>query len=155
MDENYYYEDERNAVFDHRRRPGITSAAPMPVVVPPRPMAAAPAPTVYMPPTATALAPRPMYYQPAHVVPTPPMVAAAPAPSGAASLLAKISTAQLIEIGAQLVAAMQALPAAPVATKDVATDVNNLMLYQAALAQHAKRDEQIRTLGNLAARVAG
>jgi hypothetical protein len=42
-----------------------------------------------------------------------------------------------------------------VATRDVGTDVGNLILYQSALASHAKRDEQVRTLGGLVARLVG
>jgi hypothetical protein len=35
----------------------------------------------------------------------------------------------------------------------VETDVENLVIYQTALATHAKRDEQLRTLGSLLAKV--
>ena len=45
--------------------------------------------------------------------------------------------------------------AAPIATKETSTDVGNLILFQGALAQHAKRDEQVRTLGSLVARLVG
>ena len=34
-------------------------------------------------------------------------------------------------------------------------DVGNLMLYQAAVTQYAKRDEQVRTLGNLVTKLVG
>jgi hypothetical protein len=47
------------------------------------------------------------------------------------------------------------LPAAPVSTTDTATDVQNLMLYQGALASYAKRDEQVRTLGSLVTKLVG
>ena len=60
-----------------------------------------------------------------------------------------LSTGELVEVGAQILAAIQPLPAAPVATGKVEIDVGNLMLYQNALAVHAKRDEQLRTLGSL------
>ena len=33
------------------------------------------------------------------------------------------------------------------------TDVENLVIYQTALATHAKRDEQLRTLGGLLGRL--
>ncbi|MGE0399148.1 MAG: hypothetical protein AB7T06_20730 [Kofleriaceae bacterium] len=56
---------------------------------------------------------------------------------------------QIIDMAAQALAALQPLPAAPVTTTEVSKDVGNLVLYQAALAQHAKRDEQLRTLGSL------
>ena len=56
---------------------------------------------------------------------------------------------------AQIFAALMPLPAAPVATADTATDVGNLILFQGSLAQYAKRDEQIRTLGNLVTKLVG
>ena len=46
-------------------------------------------------------------------------------------------------------AAIQPLPGAPPAQGHVETDVENLVIYQTALATHAKRDEQLRTLGSL------
>ncbi len=55
----------------------------------------------------------------------------------------------IIDAAAQVLAAMASLPAAPVATGDGKTDMTNLITYQQALAQHAKRDEQIRTAGAL------
>ena len=75
--------------------------------------------------------------------------------SGAQSLFGKLTTGQVIEMVAQIFAALQGLPGAPVATKDTSTDVGNLILYQNALAQHAKRDEQVRTLGGLIAKLVG
>ncbi|MBE7448592.1 MAG: hypothetical protein HS111_06830 [Kofleriaceae bacterium] len=51
-------------------------------------------------------------------------------------------------------AAMASLPKPPGTTGDLETDVENLRLYQTALAEHAKRDEQLRALGALAARLA-
>ena len=63
--------------------------------------------------------------------------------------IAGLSTGELIEVAAQILAAIQPLPAAPVAAGEVETDVENLVIYQTALATHAKRDEQLRTLGGL------
>ena len=63
--------------------------------------------------------------------------------------IAGLSTGELIEVAAQILAAIQPLPAAPVAAGEVETDVENLVIYQTALATHAKRDEQLRTLGAL------
>ncbi|HTR55001.1 MAG TPA: hypothetical protein VMJ10_30155 [Kofleriaceae bacterium] len=62
---------------------------------------------------------------------------------------------QLVDLVAQIFAAVMPLPAAPTATGDAATDVGNLGLYQTSLAQYAKRDEQIRTLGNLVTKLLG
>lgn len=64
-----------------------------------------------------------------------------------------LSYGVLIEAGAQALAAIQPLPAPPVATGKVEVDVGNLMLYQQALAEHAKRDEQLRTVGSLASKL--
>jgi hypothetical protein len=63
--------------------------------------------------------------------------------------IAGLTTGELIELAAQLLAALQPLPGAPSALGHVETDVENLVIYQTALASHAKRDEQLRTLGNL------
>jgi len=60
-----------------------------------------------------------------------------------------LTTGELIEVAAQILAAIQPLPGAPVAQGEVETDVENLVIYQTALATHAKRDEQLRTLGGL------
>ncbi len=74
---------------------------------------------------------------------------------GSTPLFGRMTTGQLIDMVAQIFAALMPLPAQPVATADVGTDVGNLMLYQGSLAQYAKRDEQIRTLGNLVTKMVG
>ena len=56
---------------------------------------------------------------------------------------------------AQIFAALMPLPAAPNVTSDADTDSGNLILYQTSLAQYAKRDEQVRTLGNLIVKLVG
>ena len=125
----YYVDENRNATrVDHRSPGGVGSIF--------RPAAQQPVRTVYLPP-------RPM-----------PVYAAPPQPT-AATLLGKLTTGQIVEMVAQVFAALQSLPAAPVATKDPSTDVANLILFQNALAQHAKRDEQVRTLGGLVAKLVG
>jgi hypothetical protein len=138
MDEyaNIYYVDPRNADGRDHRMGTSTGGAP---------------PVAYgrgVPATRT------VYAQPAPMVSTPMIYQAAPQPL-ASTLLGKLTTGQVVEMVAQIFAALQPLPGAPVATKDVGTDVGNLMLYQGALAQHAKRDEQVRTLGGLVARLVG
>ena len=60
-----------------------------------------------------------------------------------------LSTGVLIDAGAQILAAIQSLPTPPVATGESGTDLPNLILYQAAVTEHAKRDEQLRTIGSL------
>ena len=74
---------------------------------------------------------------------------------GGSSLFGRMTTGQVIEMVAQIFAALMPLPAGPVATADTATDVSNLITYQGSLAQYAKRDEQIRTLGNLVTKLVG
>lgn len=64
-----------------------------------------------------------------------------------------MSTGELIDSGLQILAALQPLPSAPTAQGEASVDVENLMTYQGALWQHAKRDEQWRTLGGLLARI--
>lgn len=71
------------------------------------------------------------------------------------SLLGRISTGQLIDMVAQIFVALMPLPGAPVATSDAATDIGNSILYQSSLASYAKRDEQVRTLGSLVAKLVG
>jgi hypothetical protein len=66
-----------------------------------------------------------------------------------------MNAGQLIDLVAQIFAALMPLPTAPVGTADASTDVGNLILYQSALAQYAKRDEQVRTLGNLVTKLVG
>jgi hypothetical protein len=85
----------------------------------------------------------------------PQIIYATPPQTAAATLLGKVTAGQLIDLVAQIFAALMPLPAAPVATADASTDVGNLILYQGALAQYAKRDEQVRTLGNLVTKLVG
>ena len=92
---------------------------------------------------------RPVYYPAPQPQPTVIYQQAPAKPAG----LAGMTTAELVEVGAQLLAAIQPLPAAPTAAGELETDVENLVIYQTALATHAKRDEQLRTLGGLLARL--
>lgn len=137
-----YYVDTRNAVTDHRHGSSGSSRtgwAP----------AQQPARTVYIPPGAHR--PVAAFPQPAPVLYAP----AAPQPNVASAIFGKLTSGQVIEMVAQLFAAIQPLPAAPNATREANTDAANVILYQGALAQHAKRDEQVRTLGSLLARLIG
>lgn len=78
-----------------------------------------------------------------------------PQPTLATSILGRVSTGQMIDLVAQIFAALMPLPGAPTATSDASVDVGNLIVYQGALAQYAKRDEQVRTLGNLVTKLVG
>jgi len=131
-----YYVDSRNAPprdWRHDRHP-----AHRPAWFPGRPTR-----TVYVQPET-----RPMY-QPS------PQIYQGPQQGTAAMLFGRLTTGQIVEMVAQVFAALQSLPGAPVATRDLETDVANLILYQSALASHAKRDEQVRTLGGLVAKLVG
>ena len=135
-----YVGDGRNAVTDHRTGRPATPWRPMPsapsgsrtVVVPPGSR-----PTVI---TGNASG----YYQPQPFYPS--------TDSSFASRFG-MTTGELIDTGVQLLAALLPLPAGPTAQGEASVDVENLVTYQGALAHHAKRDEQMRTLGNLLARV--
>ncbi len=90
-------------------------------------------------------APAPMYqpggypaYQPAPVIVQRP-----------ARRIADLPTGEVLALAAQAFAALQSLPAAPAPVGATETDVANLITYQSALATHAKRDEQLRTVGAL------
>ena len=139
-----YLDDERNA--DHRTnvttsRPGQWNGRPTPigqrtVVVP-----ASQRPTVIysrQPAAQPYYGPAPQWYPPAQ---------------GSFASQLGMSMGELIDTGIQILAAIQSLPVAPVAQGDSETDVANLVTYQGALASHAKRDEQLRTLGNLLVRI--
>lgn len=76
-----------------------------------------------------------------------------PGQSALAGLFGSMPVGQILEMVAVAFAALSPLPSAPTATRDTMTDVGNLILYQGALAQHAKRDEQIRTIGNLVSKL--
>jgi hypothetical protein len=56
----------------------------------------------------------------------------------------------ILDAAAQALAAMASLPTPPNISGDGKSDAQNLVKYQESLAQHAKRDEQIRTIGALA-----
>jgi hypothetical protein len=71
------------------------------------------------------------------------------------SMFARLSAGKIVDMAAQVFAALSSLPDAPVSTADPATDVPNLITYQSSLASYAKRDEQIRTLGSLVAKLVG
>lgn len=141
--------DERNArpsIVDNRRpaMPGIRRPGGG-IVVPPSSR-----PTVI---TGSAVgAPRP-YYPPSYS-PQPSVVYHQPAPSSGMGLgLAGMSNAELIELAALALTALQPLPGAPTAQGDVETDVENLVIYQSALAGHAKQVDRIRVLAEVIGKV--
>jgi hypothetical protein len=144
MDQDVIYigDDERNA--DRRtlvagNRPGAWGGRPRPrtVVVP----AGSNRPTVI----------QSGGYGPLMGYPQPQVIVSQQPPSFAARF--GMTTGELIDTGIQILAAIQALPTPPVAQGEAGIDVENLVTYQTALATHAKRDEQLRTLGNLLVRI--
>ena len=143
MDQDVIYiDDERNA--DRR-----TYAAGNRPAWSPRPRSPR---TVVVPPGAS----RPMVISsggsaPAYGYAQPQVIVAQQQPSFASRF--GMTTGELIDTGIQILAAITPLPAAPVAQGEAGVDVENLVTYQTALATHAKRDEQLRTLGNLLVRI--
>jgi hypothetical protein len=141
-----YIDDGRNA--DHRSptRLGARPTSPT-VVVPPsqRPT------VIYSRPNAPAAGYGTPYGAPYGMPYGTPQVLYGP-PTSFASRFG-MSTGELIDTAIQILAAIQPLPAAPVAQGESGLDVENLVTYQGALATHAKRDEQLRTLGNLLVRI--
>lgn len=115
--------DGRNAILGRRRRRRwFQPGYDRPVVVGPRrPVQVAPAPWDMPPP--------------------PPVVD---------RYTGSLKLGLIVDAAAQVLASMASLPAAPVATGEGRVDFANIIAYQTALAQHAKRDEQIRTAGALA-----
>ena len=164
-----YYVDTRNATrpgVDHR--PGIGSpgtATPPRVVVPTSTQrvtyAGGPAPGVMVsvpgyPPSNMGLPPNPYYgYGQNPMYMQPPPYGTAPFLGTLGALFGGINIGQVIDLVGQGFAALKALPAAPSSTGDVATDVANMTLYQRALAEHGKLDEQIRTGVHIVAKLLG
>jgi hypothetical protein len=141
MDEyaDIYYVDTRNAGRDHRTSSGASPSVPW------RPVAPPPSRTVLVPQAQAQFAQAPIVY-------------AQPLPqqqSPFGMLFGKLTAGQAIELVTQIFAALQPLPAAPVPTRNSDTDAGNLILFQDAVAKHAKRDEQVRTVGNLIAKLMG
>lgn len=141
----YYIDDTRNATRDHRTQGGIVRPGMRPsrtlVVQPQGRPGFLPAAPVYSQPAPVVYAQQPIMY-------------GEPSPT-AGALLGRLTIAQIIELAAQAFAALQSLPPAPNPQQDTETNTANMILYQRALAEHAKRDEQIRTLGSLVAKLAG
>ena len=136
MDEDIYIVDARNA--DHRT-PQSGTIMPGRVGTGVRTVVAQPA----------------RVYGPSYGQSQPQIIYAGGSPTTASALLGRVTPGVLVDLVAQIFAALMPLPGAPVATTDAATDIQNMMTYQTALAQYAKRDEQVRTLGNLVTKLLG
>lgn len=148
----YYIDDTRNATRDHRAQGGTVPAGFRPslrttraVVVQPSAPAGSyrPAPGV------------PVYsQQPQMVYAQQPLMYGEPSPT-AGSLLGRLTLGEIIKHAADGFAALKSLPPPPSPQAETATNVQNLILYQSALAEHAKFDEKIRTFGAILAKLAG
>jgi hypothetical protein len=163
MDDNnvadVYYVDTRNA--DHRATVTPTGARPQVVIAGRQPAyqpAAAPRVTYAGPAyntTPANFAPNwgwgsqnPVYMQPP--------VWGAQSPLGSIfGGLNGVNVGTLIDLIGQGFAAIRSLPTAPTSSGDSGTDVANLTLYQQALAEHGKSDEQIRTAVHIIAKLLG
>ena len=137
--------DPRNARVRVVRHPSTLRPGTYPAAMPQRPVyPAAPYPAAY-----------PVTQYPAAYP-----VAQYPAPGYQSPVIVQrprrfmdLPTGEVLALAAQAFAALQPLPAAPVALGKADDDVSNLITYQSALATHAKRDEQLRTLGALVAKL--
>lgn len=66
-----------------------------------------------------------------------------------------VNIGTLVDLIGQGFAAIRSLPTPPTASGDSGTDVANLTLYQTALAEHGKTDEQIRTAVHIIGKLLG
>jgi hypothetical protein len=155
-----YYVDERNAAFGDEWRNDYYRTVYNPrtrryerqlVRTAPRPPA--PSPVAMVPYT-----PRPMPTPTPTPTPATPAVAAgavampanvACGPSAFKNEFGQVRTGLIIDAIAQSLAAFAPLPAAPAPTGQMDLDQANSITYLAALAGHAKRDEQVRTVSKL------
>jgi hypothetical protein len=168
----YYVGDARNALVNDHRTIGspvgglfgtpVVARPPVPASVPPRPPAYVPPPqpaqvtpaqpVLYTPPTWNPnVWAQPAYNQPVYTPPGYWNQGATPSLLG--SLFGGMHAGQVISLVADALAAFRSLPAAPAPTAELTTDVANSVIYDKALAQHAKTDEQIRTIGHLVAKL--
>jgi hypothetical protein len=144
-----FVDEERNAVTDHRTG-GTRPRAQQPWR--PLPSRTSGSRTVVVPPgsrptviTGSASG----FYQPQYYPAQPQFYPQAPSIASRFGM----TTGEMIDTGVQVLAAIMPLPIAPLAQGETQTDLENLMTCQGAVATHAKRDEQLRTLGNLLVRI--
>lgn len=153
----YYLDNARNAVRRVRApaaRPGMYLPPPASAMPAPQAAVAAPAPVFQpmQPYNAQALG----FWGGSPVYAQAPIPSVLPQPAAIVqSMLGRLTLGDVIQLAAQGFAAVKSLPDAPDTTGSTETDVGNLVTYQKALAEHAKRDEQLRTLGNLVAKLVG
>jgi hypothetical protein len=160
--ETYYFDDEpRNAIRIRAGAPGMPRPLGMPIVrgVQAPPTVPTYAMTPAYAPTYQAPVPVPVYAQ-AHALGQLSPLAPGYGPSGYGSagmgglFRRPLSFGRGASLLAQIVASLMPLPSKPSALGKVEDDVANALLYQQALAQHAQRDERIRTIGAVVAELA-
>lgn len=134
MDDDFILDDSNRNATLVRRRPAASMFG-MPRLMQQHPVA-----VPY--PTAPSYAQAPTYYQ---VQPQQPVVVRQ-------KRILDMPAGEVLALAAQAFAALQPLPAPPSALGKADDDVSNLITYQSALATHAKRDEQLRTIGALVAK---
>lgn len=156
MDEfaDIYYVDSRNARQHPSQAAGWRPSGGGPANSPSRTVIVNPSPAPGYAPTPYVRPMAPGVYPAAYAgYPVPYPGQTFPGQSALAGLFGAMPVGQILKMVAMAFAALTPLPSAPTGTRDSATDVGNLILYQGALAQHAKRDEQIRTIGTLVSKL--
>ena len=178
-DADVYFVDTRNAVNDHRIPVG---RGPTAVITPRQPAYVPPAGTGtrvvgWQTPAATATYAGPASYagpaymqtpmsfapqgifgggQPVYVQP-PAWGWGQPGTLGGmfGGLFNGVNIGSLVDLIGQGFAAIRSLPTPPTSSGDSGTDIANLTLYQQALAEHGKTDEQIRTAVHIIGKLLG
>jgi hypothetical protein len=161
MDEDVYFVETRNADNPRIIRPTtVVRERPPRVVAGP---AASATPVMYSPPPAQTVIypaqPGPQY-APTWSAPSPmyapgPIYAQPPWWNQLGGLFGAFGIGDLIKLGADAFAAFKSLPAAPVPTSDVATDVANSVVYMSALAKDATDRKKFEFAGELACGLTG
>jgi len=157
MDEDVYFVDTRNA--DHRVpvRPGTVVRAPI------APPAATATRVTYSPPPQQAMIYptqvgtqfAPQWFGPGPAYSPGPVYGQPPWTNQLGGLLGGMGLGDIIKLAADAFAAFKALPAAPVPTGDVSTDVANNVVYITALAKDASDRKKLEFGGELAGELAG
>jgi len=154
-----YFVDTRNADPRDHRVPGAVVSSRQPTYVPPaasrvgwaQPTATYAGPAMTFAPQGVWGSPNPGYMQP-------PAWGWGQQPGTLGSLfggLNGVNIGMLVDLVGQGFAAIRSLPTPPTASGDGTTDVANLTLYQTALAEHGKTDEQIRTAVHIIGKLLG
>ncbi len=171
MDANadVYFVDTRNADPRDHRVPTPVVASRQPPYVPPagsRVGWAQPATATYAGPAYTqpsyagpmTFVPHGVWGSPNPVYMQPPAWGWGQQPGTLGSLfggLNGVNIGTLVDLIGQGFAAIRSLPTPPTASGESGTDVANLTLYQTALAEHGKTDEQIRTAVHIIGKLLG